>query len=186
MTVATRVDIQTFEEQGFLIVDDALDPQHDLDPVVREYEALLDQLTERWAADGLLPSSFRELPFAQRFARVVREAPRELNVMSHFDISLPFEGVTENTPIHLERATFELLTNPRLLDLVEQFIGSEIFSNPIQHTRIKPPERDLPEHLQGSSLLARTEWHQDTGVHLPEADQTTMLTVWLPLTDATA
>jgi phytanoyl-CoA hydroxylase len=185
MTTATRVDIATFEEQGFLVVEDALDPQRDLDPVVNEYEALLDELTERWHAESLLPSTFRDLPFAQRFARVLSAAPRELNVMSHFDISLPFEGVTEHTPIHLGSATFGLLSNPRLLDLVEQFIGGEIFSNPIQHTRIKPPERDLPEHLQGSSLLAKTDWHQDTGVHLPEADKTNMLTVWLPLTDAT-
>jgi len=186
MTIASRVNIDAFNAQGFLIVDDALDPESDLDPVVREYEALLDDLTERWQAAGTLPSTFKELPFAQRFARVLREAPPELNVMSYFDISLPFRGVRDDTPIHLGPQTFGLLTNPRLLDLVEQFIGGEIYSNPIQHTRIKPPQRDLPEHLQGSFLLARTDWHQDRGVHLPEADGTRMLTVWLPLTDATA
>jgi phytanoyl-CoA hydroxylase len=185
MAIATRIDLDTFNRQGFLVVEHALHPERDLDPVVAEYEALLDTLTAQWHAEGQLPSTFRDLPFAQRFARVLHAAPRELNVMSHFDISLPFEGVTEQTPIHLGPETFGLLSNPNLLDLVEQFIGSEIFSNPIQHTRIKPPERELPEHLQGSSLLARTDWHQDTGVHLPEADQTHMLTVWLPLTDAT-
>jgi phytanoyl-CoA hydroxylase len=152
---------------------------------VNEYTALLDDLTHRWHADGWLPSTFADLPFAQRFARVLREAPSDLNVMSHFDISLPFAGVTENTPIHLAPATFGLLRNSKLLDVVEQFIGGEIFSNPIQHTRIKPPQRELPEHLQGSSLLGKTDWHQDTGVHLPEADATNMLTVWLPVTDAT-
>jgi ectoine hydroxylase-related dioxygenase (phytanoyl-CoA dioxygenase family) len=185
MAVATRVDLDAFNEQGFLIVEDALDPETDLDPVIREYEQLLDQLIERWHAQGLLPRTYRELPFAQRFARVVNDAPQDLNVMGHFDISLPFEGVTETTPIHLGAATFGLLANPRLLDLVEQFIGGEIFSNPIQHTRIKPPERELPEYLRKSSLLSKTDWHQDTGVHLPEADATHMLTVWLPLTDAT-
>jgi len=185
MAVATRVDLDRFMDQGFLVVEDALDPATDIDPVVAEYQALLDQLSERWVAAGLLPSTFRELPFAQRFARVVSEAPRDLNVMGHFDISLPFEGVTEETPIHLGPETFGLLANPRLLDVVEQVIGGEIYSNPIQHTRIKPPERELPEHLQKSSLLSKTDWHQDTGVHLPEADDTHMLTVWLPLTDAT-
>ncbi len=185
MPSATGIDITTFHEQGYLVVDDVLDPKHDLDPVVAEYATLLDELTQRWHADGALPSTFRHLPFAQRFARVLTAAPRDLNVMAYFDISLPFAGVTEHTPIHLGPATFELLRSPRLLDLVEQFVGGEIFSNPIQHTRIKPPQRDLPEHLQGSSLLSKTDWHQDTGVHLPEADDTNMLTVWLPLTDAT-
>src|SRR6266511_1820184 len=185
MAIATRVDLDRFSEQGYLVVDDVLDPHDDLEPVMFEYEQLLDELPERWCRDGLLAHDFKDLPFAQRFASVLSEAPRELNVMSHFDISLPFEGVTEATPIHLGPATFGLLTNPRLLDVVEQFIGGEIYSNPIQHTRIKPPERDLPEHLQASSLLAKTDWHQDTGVHLAEADDTHMLTVWLPLTDAT-
>src|SRR5579859_6136077 len=185
MAIATRIDLDTFEQQGFLVVDDVLDPERDLDPVVAEYEALLDDLTARWHAEGKLASTFRELSFPQRFARVLNDAPQDLNVMGHFDISLPFEGVTEQTPIHLAPETFGLLTNPRLLDVVEQFIGGEIYSNPIQHTRIKPPERELPEHLQKSSLLAKTDWHQDQGVHLPEADATHMLTVWLPLTDAT-
>jgi hypothetical protein len=185
MAIATRVDLDRFQEQGYLIVENALDPAVDLDPVVAEYSALLDGLAERWCATGLIPSTFSDLPFTERFARIVAAAPRELNVMSSFDISLPFDGVTEETPIHLGPATFGLLRNRRLLDLVEQFIGGEIFSNPIQHTRIKPPERVLPEHLRGSSLLSRTDWHQDRGVHLPEADATDMLTVWLPVTDAT-
>jgi phytanoyl-CoA hydroxylase len=186
MAIATRIDLDTFNEQGFLVVDGVLDPERDLDPVVAEYAALLDTLASGWYADGKLPSTFGDLPFAQRFGRVLSEASRDLNVMAHFDISLPFEGVTEQTPMHLGPRTFGLLGNPRLLDVVEQCIGGEIYSNPIQHTRIKPPERELPEHLQGSSLLARTDWHQDQGVHLPEADATHMLTVWLPLTDATA
>ena len=184
MAVATRIDLDRFNVQGYVVVEDVLDPAEDLDPVVQEYEALLDQLTERWQAEGKLPDTFRELPFARRFARVLQEA-KDVNVMSHFDISLAGAGVTEETPIHLGPRVFGLLTNPRLLDAVEQFVGPEIYSNPIQHTRIKPPEREVPEHLRASSLLAKTEWHQDRGVHLAEADATEMLTVWLPVTEAT-
>lgn len=184
MAVATRIDLDRFEAQGYLVVEHVLDPAEDLDPVVQEYEQLLDQLADRWHGQGKLPDTHRDLPFRQRFARVLQEA-EDVNVMSHFDISLPFRGVTEETPIHLGRRVFGLLTNPRLLDAVEQFVGPEIYSNPIQHTRIKPPEREVPEHLRASSLLAKTDWHQDQGVHLAEADATEMLTVWLPLTDAT-
>ena len=36
-----------------------------------------------------------------------------------------------------------MVTNPRLLDIVEQLIGPEITSNPIQHVRIKPPATTL-------------------------------------------
>jgi phytanoyl-CoA hydroxylase len=34
-------------------------------------------------------------------------------------------------------------------------------------------------------MLAKVSWHQDNGVILPEADATDLLTVWLPLTEAT-
>jgi ectoine hydroxylase-related dioxygenase (phytanoyl-CoA dioxygenase family) len=40
-----------------------------------------------------------------------------------------------------------------------------------------------PEHRRG--LAGQTDWHQDRGVALPEADQSHVLTVWMPITDAT-
>ena len=54
--------------------------------------------------------------------------------------------------------------------VVEQFIGPEILSNPIQHVRIKPPELLLPAEFQGT-LAGQTDWHQDQGVALPEVDR---------------
>ena len=48
MAVAYGVDLEAFNAQGFLVVENVLDPQLDLDPVVGEYEALLDELTQRW------------------------------------------------------------------------------------------------------------------------------------------
>src|SRR5215210_7088973 len=183
MAVSTRVDVNRFAEQGYLVVEGVLDPAEDLDPVVREYERVLDELTARLHAEGKLPSTYADEPFGHRLTRILNES--DVDYMRHFDIALPFKGVTEDTPMHLGPEVFRLLTNPRLLDAVEQIVGPELYSNPIQHTRIKPPERLVPERLRGSSLLAKTDWHQDRGVHLPEADETDMLTVWLPVTDAT-
>jgi ectoine hydroxylase-related dioxygenase (phytanoyl-CoA dioxygenase family) len=77
------------------------------------------------------------------------------------------------------------LTNPALLDAVEAFIGPEIYSNPVQHIRIKPPASVLAAGQPYDGLVSRTAWHQDNGVILPEADQSTILTVWVPLTPAT-
>jgi ectoine hydroxylase-related dioxygenase (phytanoyl-CoA dioxygenase family) len=184
MTSATvpGVDLERFREQGYLVVDGVLDVAHDLDPVVAEYAALLDELAARWYAEGKLTSTYAELPFTERLARVLAERGPE--GYQPFDISLPFSGVTEETPIHHGPAAFALLTNPRLLDTIEQIIGPEILSNPIQHVRIKPPERLLPPEFR-YSLVSKTDWHQDQGVALPEIDATEMLTVWLPVTDAT-
>ena len=55
----------------------------------------------------------------------------------------------------------------------------------MQHVRIKPPEHLTPVNPDtGRIQLGITPWHQDNGVVLPEADETDMLTVWFPLTDA--
>jgi ectoine hydroxylase-related dioxygenase (phytanoyl-CoA dioxygenase family) len=184
VSIATtpRVDLDRFKEQGYLVVEDVLDVEQDIEPVMREYMTKLEDLVTRWHAEGQLSSTYAELPFAQRLGHVLHEVGP--SGYQPLDISLPFTGVTEETPIHLGPATFALLTSPRLLDVVEQFIGPEILSNPIQHVRIKPPEALLPASLK-RSLAGGTDWHQDQGVALPEVDETEMLTVWLPITDAT-
>lgn len=179
---ATRVDVERFQDEGYLVVEDLLDVQQDIEPVVAEYTALLDELASQWHADGKIASTYTDLPFAQRLARVLGD--KGAGSYQPFDISLTFSGVTAETPIHLGPAVFGLLTSPRLVDAIEQLIGPEILSNPIQHVRIKPPERFLPPNFKGS-LVGQTDWHQDQGVALPEVDETEMLTVWLPITDAT-
>ena len=104
----------------------------------------------------------------------------------HLDISLPKVAVySEETPVHTSEATFKLLTHPRLLDVVELLIGPEIYSNPIQHARIKPPESVRKSDAPGNGYLATTPWHQDQGVITADADETDILSVWIAVTDAT-
>ena len=179
---APSVDVDRFLDEGYLVVEDVLDVERDIEPVVREYEATLDREMARRHAEGKLSSTYADRSFDGRLAAFLSEGGR--GAYQPLDISLPFSGVTEQTPIHLGPATFALLTSPRLIDAVEQIVGPEILSNPIQHVRIKPPERLLPqEYLY--SLAGRTNWHQDQGVALAEIDETDMLTVWLPINDAT-
>jgi phytanoyl-CoA hydroxylase len=182
ISTPVRVDVERFKEEGYLVVEDVLDVEREIEPVVAEYMALLEEMVGRWRADGKLTSTYADLPFAQRLGHVLQETGP--TGYQPFDISLPFTGVTTETPIHLGPATFRLLASPRLLDAVEQIVGPEILSNPIQHVRIKPPERLLPDSMK-RSLAGGTDWHQDQGVALPEIDETEMLTVWLPITDAT-
>ena len=184
MVVVSRpkVDLERFHEEGYLAVEDVLDVERDVQPVVREYEQLLDEEIARQHADGKLSSTFDDLPFVRRLAAVLSEAGK--GAYQALDISLPLRSATLETPMHLGPAVFDLLSSPRLMDVVEQLIGPEILSNPIQHVRIKPPESMLPSDITGS-LVGRTDWHQDQGVALSEVDETEMLTVWLPITNAT-
>ena len=91
---------------------------------------------------------------------------------------LPIKDCKLDTPFWTGPAVFNVLTSDHLLDAVESLIGYEIYSNPIQHVRIKPPEKFVPKNKYGEPILGRTIWHQDHGVTTEEADETQMLTVW--------
>src|SRR5262249_13323134 len=145
---------------------------------------LLNELADAWLEEGLIPSTHRDLPFEKQFAHIIAESKHVW--YQNFDFSLPQTKITPETPIHLSEPIFRLMTHPKLLDVVESFVGSEILVNPVHHVRIKPPET-LLAHQQhdASTLTVNTEWHQDQGVVLPEADETQILTIWLPIVDTT-
>jgi phytanoyl-CoA hydroxylase len=174
--------LSQFDERGFVVIKNLLDPQRDLQPLITDYSDLLSELVEQAKKEGRLTSDYRDLPFSQRFAKIFSEL--DGSWYQNFDITLPQSKIDENTPIHLSEAVFNLLRNPRLLDAVEMFIGPEIYVSPVQHARIKPPEK-LISAAQQNAIIIRTAWHQDQGVILPEADETKILTVWLPVMDAT-
>ena len=174
--------IDSFDRDGYLAVDRLLDYELDIQPVIEEYQALLDELCREWLAAGQLSETFSHLPFEKRLVEVYRAG---CNYQQAIDISLPNSAVQADTPVHLGPAVFNLLRSPRMLAAVESLIGSEIYSNPIQHVRIKPPMSLIDEDDHDRALLGRTHWHQDTGVALPEADETRMVTCWVAVSQAT-
>lgn len=175
--------LDEFDEQGYVVLHGLLDPAEDIQPVVDEYDCLLDRLAREWRAQDRLTAAFEALPFAERLTEVARETGGDY--YQYFDISLPQGAIDADTPMHTGPEVFALLRNERLLDAVEMFVGPEIFCNPVQHTRIKPPAAVLPENKRYHAGIAKTQWHQDIGVVTEEADDSDMLTVWLPVTEAT-
>ncbi len=178
----TREQIEQFHEDGYLAVDRLLDYELDIEPVIEEYQRLLDDLAEQWVAEGRLESAFSDLPFEERLVEVYRAG---CDYYQAFDIALPNGNIRADTPIHLGPAVFNLLRSPRLLSAVESLIGGEIYSNPIQHVRIKPPLDSVQKEDVDNALVSATRWHQDNGVALPEADETKMLTCWVAVSEAT-
>lgn len=178
MLTAQQVD--QFQTDGFLLVENVIPPRRYLDPVIKEYEDVLSRLANDLYDDGKLESTYADLSFGQRVTRIYAETGR--SHAQYFDFSLPFRDVTEQTPFWAGQAVLDALTAEPILDVVESLLGPEIYSNPVQHVRIKPPEQYLPKK-NGKAVLSATEWHQDHGVVTPEADETEMLTVWFSLTD---
>lgn len=155
-----------FERDGYLVVADYLDAT-DLAPVIAEYEAYIDQRAQALVASGKLTQSYAAAPFAQRLAAITAETGElypELDIMQ-------LRG----------QATFAFLRHPKLLDLAEAWIGPELICSPIQHLRPKLPTGLTP---RGSDPHV-VHWHQDAGVTWAEADPYFILTMWIPLVDAT-
>lgn len=183
MTSLTQQQVEQFHEDGYLLVDNLFDPKTDIDPVIREYEGVLDRLAHELYTKGEIKSMYADLPFSQRVIEIYRDSGKVH--AQYFDFSLPQADVKPDTPFWAGPAVFAMLRNEKLLDAVESIIGPEIFSNPVQHVRIKPPEHLTPANEKGQVQLGKTPVHQDNGVVLPEADQSDILTVWFPLWDAT-
>lgn len=178
----TQEQVAEFKENGYLAVDKLLDYELDIQPVIDEYQQLLDDLCAQWVAEGRMSETYSHLPFERRLVEAYRAG---CSYENHFDIALPNSGVQSDTPIHLGPAVFDLLRSPRMLSAVESLIGGEIYSNPIQHVRIKPPASVINAHDENRPLIGRAHWHQDNGVVLPEADETSMVTAWVAVTEAT-
>ena len=158
-----------------------LDPATALDPIIDEYDNLLNELTSDLFARGELSETYADLDFRLRMTKVYAETGRTF--AQYFNLSLPIIDVSEDTPFWTGPAIFNLIKTPDLLDVVQSIIGPEIASNPIQHIRIKPPQELLPEDQQASGLVGSTPWHQDAAVIPPEAG-TELITVWVPINDS--
>jgi len=184
MAHLSDAQVALFEEQGYLVVEKVFDPAQDLDPIIDEYKGVLENLAQELYTKGEISSTYSELPFGQRLIQIYAESGKVH--AQYFDFSLPYPNIHEDTPMWVGPAVFNVMRNPHLLDAVESLIGPEIYSNPVQHVRLKPPERLTPMNREtGKVQLGATPWHQDNGVVVAEADDTQMLTVWFPLTDAT-
>ena len=180
----TPEQVATFDREGYLVLRGLLDPAADLAPIIAEFSGVLDRLaTEQYAA-GRIASPYADLPFSDRLTRVYAESGQVHS--QYFDCSLPQAGVKADTPFWTGPAVFNLLRNPAILDAIESLIGPEIYANPVQHVRMKPPEHLTPvDPATGRIQLGASPWHQDNGVITEDADETEMITVWLPLTGAT-
>ena len=184
MASLSQKQLHHFEEFGFLVVDNVLDPENVIDPVIEEYRMVLENLSEKLYKEGSISSKYDELEFGDRVTKIYSESGEVHN--QFFDFSLPQGSIKSDTPFWAGPAVFRALTDQKLLDVVESLIGKEIYSNPVQHVRIKIPEQYCPKDENGNAKFGATPWHQDNGVVTKEADNTDMLTVWFPLMDSDA
>jgi ectoine hydroxylase-related dioxygenase (phytanoyl-CoA dioxygenase family) len=162
----TEEQVRAFREEGCLVAEGILSDS-DLAPIIEEYAAWIDCRARALAAEGKIRDLHEDAPFERRAALLYAQTP---------EITRDMDLMTVRGP-----ATFAFLRNAHLLDAVESLIGPEIACNPIQHIRAKPPAAASGE---GAGFF-NVPWHQDAGVTWEEADDSDIITCWVPLTDAT-
>ena len=177
----TDPQLEQFRKQGYVIAEEVFDPEVDFRALKQDYSDILDGIAAKMLCHKKIQSYTSRDSFSKRIIDVVRQAG-DLP-WQPFDISLPQKPLTPDTSMYLGTAAFDILTHAPLIDIVEQLIGPEVYSNPVQHIRMKIP---TPEHRTDNELRdikRTTPWHQDNGVVTDDADDTEMLTVWVPVTD---
>jgi phytanoyl-CoA hydroxylase len=178
----TDAQKEHYREHGYVLVEAGLRAA-DIASVVAAYEGFIDDEARRLLDTGTLNETFADEPFERRLARLCEQ---DLSIYGQIDL------------MHCRlRGVFEFLRNERLLDLLEGLIGAEITCSPIQHARAKLPADTLEraraagaddahlERLRGFVGENVAPWHQDAQVHLETADRVPIVTVWIPLVDAT-
>ena len=156
----TKAQIASFHLEGYLVVENVFD-EADLRPVIDEISESVDQNARELVARGELSQTYSEEPFETRLACITAET--EAVYWAIYNGKLHGPGV------------FSLIANRKLLDVAESLLGPEIIASSVY--RIRPK---VPGFAHGL-----VPWHQDSGYFDPFCDDKLVLTVWIPLVDAT-
>ena len=160
----SQTQIDRFDEEGYLQLDDLL-PMDELNPVIWEFEGVIDREARELKVKGFLTDLHEREPFDRRIALLAGQVPGIAHQLSPHRVLGP--------------AMFNLMRNARLLDALESLLGAEILCHPTHVVR--PRMRDRPKGDQRWRPTDGVPWHQDAGVLRPEADETLLITAWIPL-----
>jgi ectoine hydroxylase-related dioxygenase (phytanoyl-CoA dioxygenase family) len=152
--------VKHFEDEGYCSLE-RLFNEKELQPIIDELAADLDHRCRRAVTDNQLSRTYEEYSFEARLTHVDQENQTISKSMWDTNLVLP--------------SFFGLMTNPKLLDVAEQFCGPELIASSVY--RLRPKVRN--------HQWSPVPWHQDSAYFEPYCDLGLILTVWIPLVDAT-
>ena len=149
---------EKFTEQGYLVVKSALS-EADLSPLIAVISEAVDNRATELYAEGAISDTYADMPFERRWHAILKACNRENEVFGWHTLVF-------------SEALFDLITHPKVLDVLETLIGSAIQFNGDFWVRPKLPKEKL----------TTLPWHQDSA-YMPNTENDTHLTVWVPLVD---
>ncbi len=147
-----------FVEQGYLVMKSAL-LEADLAPLIAVVSEFVDKRATELYNEGVISDIYEEMSFERRWYAILKACSRENEVFGWHTLVF-------------SEALFDLITHPRVLDVLERLIGGDIQFNGDFWVRPKLP----------NEKLTTLPWHQDSA-YMPHTENDTHLTVWLPLVD---
>jgi ectoine hydroxylase-related dioxygenase (phytanoyl-CoA dioxygenase family) len=153
--------LKQYHDDGFLIVRDVFNRQ-ELGPLQEEINQQVDELAQGLFKAGKITNLHEGKDFYHRLTALERDFPGAA-VLIHIG------GV-------LRPQLAALWSSAKLLDMIEQLLGSEIAGHPVWNLRSKTP----------TNSLATVPWHQDTAYLSEGCEHTFQPTAWIPLIDADA
>ncbi len=150
-----------YQQEGYLVLPGLL-TQEDMQPARESMQEKVEVIARELLENGLITDLYAAEPFETRLARL-------------------FENLTDRDFLKFGRSWrdrlpgyFQLMVNPKVLDVVESLLGPEIYANPVYNTRPKVPK-------VAAGIIP---WHQDKSYWVG-AKASPVITVWIPLVDAT-
>ena len=153
-----ETNLEKFREQGYLVVESALS-ETDLAPLITAIAEVVEKRAAELYNEGIISDTYEEMSFERRWYAILKACSRENEVFGWHTLVF-------------SEALFDLITHPKVLDVLEALIGSDIQFNGDFWVRPKLP----------NEKLTTLPWHQDSA-YMPQTENDTHLTVWLPLVD---
>lgn len=158
---------ESFFTHGYAVVEDLV-PADKLDALAAEITELIDSATQKFYDEGRITDRQETEPFETRLTRLLEDHPE---LQSEYLKAIEGKGGGGFTG----HAIYDILTEPALLDAMEDLVGPEIVASSVY--RIRPKVPGLNRGV--------VPWHQDSGYIAPHCDGSVIVTCWIPLVDAT-
>ena len=154
-------DSEKFAEDGYIVVNDCLSTE-DLAPLISLISEVVDRRARELYRVGSITDIYENTPFERRWSAILQDCGKGNEVFGWYTLVFSQE-------------LFNLITNSKVLDVLEVLIGSDIQFNGDFWVRPKLP----------NEKLTTLPWHQDSA-YMPDTENDTHLTVWIPLVDVQA
>ena len=117
-------------ENGYLIVKNILNYRRDLKPVLNDMEFVMDCLIQKYAKKTEIKKVLT-LNFKKKYSYISKLNIYDLD--QYFNTRLPRDHVKRDSDYFATQSLWNLITNKNILDVVENILGKEIMSNPVQN-----------------------------------------------------